>query len=81
MTKPYIQSIGHTIEICGPETGHVVTTVAFCDCTTRAFMFVHRFKAHDDLLKVAEAVAEYFTDTNAPLGKQAREAIAKTKVT
>lgn len=51
----FIQARGHAVEICGPETGHVVKPVAYCDTENRAFLLVKRWQSYDALLEALEA--------------------------
>ena len=52
-----IQSSDHTIEICGPETGHSVRPIAYCDSANRAKELVHRFKSHNELVAALKQAA------------------------
>lgn len=56
----FIQARGHAVEICGPETGHVVKPVAYCDTANRAFLLVKRWQSYDALLEALEAAKRGF---------------------
>lgn len=87
-----IQARGHTIEICGGETGHVTMPVAYCDTPNRAFLLVKRWKSHDALLEalkclVAHALPTMEMEIEAASAEEleawqmAQDAIAETKAT
>lgn len=61
MKDTIIQSAGHAVQMCGPETGHSVIPVAFCDTPARAAMFVQA-------LRIAEANASLASTILAVLG-------------
>jgi hypothetical protein len=51
-----VQSNGHIIEVCGPQTGHSVKAIAFCDSAETAKTLVSII---DSLANTNKLIAEF----------------------
>ena len=56
MQDTMIQSDGHAVQVCGPETGHNLVPVAFCDTPARAATFVQAMRIAEANSSLATAI-------------------------
>lgn len=56
MLEGIMQSSGHALQICGPETGHTVRDIAFFSDEYRADSVARALRAHNDLLGALKAL-------------------------
>ncbi len=77
MKDTIIQSAGHAVQMCGPETGHSVIPVAFCDTPARAATFVQSMRIAEVNASLASTILTVLGNVDYSVGNGPNSALSR----